>query len=109
MRGQLPRAAAGGLLSDDPSYSPLFQQQRVMPMTAQIELPQKPLMSAEAGSKSRPPASTKEVKVAGPTVYWGDRLTLIFWLFCFGLMFAMNLIEALHRLVLFLIGRSSAP
>jgi hypothetical protein len=53
--------------------------------------------------------STREAKVAGPSVYWGDRLTLLFWFFCFGLMLAMNLIEALHRLVFFLLGRSPTP
>lgn len=109
MRGHFPRAAAGGLLSKERPYSLLFEQQRVMPMATQTELPQKPPVSPEAEPKSRPPASTKEATVAGPTVYWGDRLTLKFWLFCFGLMFAMNLVEALHRLVLFLMGRSPAP
>jgi hypothetical protein len=78
-------------------------------MTAQTKLPQMPPVIPEARPQSRPPASTKEAKVAGPNVYWGDRLTLKFWLFCFGLMLAMNLVEALHRFVLFLIGRSPAP
>ncbi len=55
------------------------------------------------------PASTKEAQVASPRAYWGDRLTLFFWLFCFGLMFAMHLVEALHRLVLFLMGRFHGP
>jgi hypothetical protein len=77
-------------------------------MTAQTKLPEMSPVTPEARPKSRPPASMKEATVAGPTVYWGDRLTLKFWLFCFGLMLAMNLVEALHRLVLFLMGRSAA-
>ena len=78
-------------------------------MTAQTKLPQMPPVPPEARPESPSPASTKETKVAGPSVYWGDRLTLKFWLFCFGLMLAMNLLDALHRLVLFLMGRSPAP
>jgi hypothetical protein len=79
-----------------------------MSMTAQTNLPQMPPLVLEVRPESRPSTSTKEAKVAGPAVYCGDRLTLKFWLFCFGLMLAMNLIEALHRLVLFLMGRSPA-
>lgn len=78
-------------------------------MTAQTKLPQMPPVTPEARPEPRSPASTKETKVAGPSVYWGDRLALKFWLFCFGLMLAMNLVEALHRLVLFLMGRSPVP
>ncbi len=78
-------------------------------MTAQSKLPQILTVTPEASPKSRPCASEKDTKVVTPSVYWGDRLTLKFWLFCFGLMFAMNLVEALHRLVLFLMGHSSAP
>jgi len=79
-------------------------------MTAQTKFPQmSPVVTLEARPESRSPASTKETKVASPSVYWGDRLTLKFWLFCFGLMLAMNLVEALHRFVLFLMGHFSAP
>jgi hypothetical protein len=78
-------------------------------MTAQTKLPQMLPVTPEARPESQSPASTKDAKVAGPSVYWGDRLTLKFWLFCFGLMLAMHLVEALHRLVLFLMGRSPAP
>jgi hypothetical protein len=78
-------------------------------MTAQTKLPQMPPAIPEARPEARPPASTKEAKVAGPSVYWGDRLTLKFWFCCFGLMLAIHLFEALHRLVLFLMGRSLVP
>lgn len=78
-------------------------------MNAQTKLPPMPSANDETRTESRPPASPKATKVDGPIVYWGDRLTLKFWLFCFGLMLAMNLIEAIHRLVLFLMGRSPAP
>ena len=49
------------------------------------------------------------MQAIGPQVYWGDRLTLNFWLFCFGLMFAMELVDAIHRLILVVMGRSLAP
>jgi hypothetical protein len=78
-------------------------------MTVQTKLSEMSPVTPESRPESRPSASTKAAKVADPTVYWGDRLTLKFWLFCFGLMLAMNLVEALHRLVLFLMGRSPAP
>jgi len=78
-------------------------------MTAQTKLPQMPLVTPEVRPESRSSAPTKGAKVAGPTVYWGDRLTLKFWLFCFGLLLAIHLVEALHRLVLFLMGHSPAP
>lgn len=78
-------------------------------MTAQTKLPSLPPVSPHVQPESLLSAPTKPAEVSGPAVYWGDRLTLIFWLFCFGLMLAMNLVEAIHRLVLFLIGHSSAP
>lgn len=78
-------------------------------MTAQTKPPRMPPVRHKAQPDSLPSASTKEAKVAGLAVYWGDRLTLKLWLFCFGLMFAMNLVEPLHRLVLLLTGRSPAP
>lgn len=78
-------------------------------MTAQTKLPEMSPVTPETRLESRPYVSTKEAKVAGLTVYWGDRLTLKFWLFCFGVMLAMHLVEALHRFVLLLMGRSPAP
>jgi hypothetical protein len=71
----------------------------------QTELPRTSPESPEARPQSRPAAPPKGAEAIGPQVYWGDRLTIKCWLFCFGLMVAMNLVEALHRLVLFLIGR----
>ena len=44
-----------------------------------------------------------------PSVYWGDRFTIRFWIGCFSLMAAMNLFEAVNRLVLYLFGSSSPP
>lgn len=78
-------------------------------MTTQTKLPQMPPVNPETRPESRSPASTKEAMAASPSVYWGDRLTLKFWLFCFGLMLAMHLVEALHRVFLLLMGRSPAP
>ena len=80
-----------------------------MPLTAQAKPPRMPPVSPEARSEVRPTVPPTEAESAGPRVYWADRLTLKFWLFCFGLMLAMNLVEALHRLVLFLMGRCPAP
>jgi hypothetical protein len=62
-------------------------------MTAPTKLP--PMLSAtpDARPESRSPTPTKGTKGAGRGVYWGDRLTLIFWLLCFGLMLAINLFE----------------
>lgn len=77
-------------------------------MTAYTKLLPTPPVAPEARSEPRSSASPTEAKVAGPTIYWGDRLSLKFWLFCFGLMLTMHLVEALHRFVLFLLGRSSA-
>lgn len=78
-------------------------------MTAQTKLSEMSPKTPDARPESRSPALTREAKVAGPSVHWGDRLTLKFWFFCFGLMLAMNLFEALHRLVLFLMGRFPTP
>jgi hypothetical protein len=80
-----------------------------MPMTAQAKHPQMPAIRPETRSEPRPLNPPKEAVSAGPKVYWGDRLALKFWLFCFGLLAAIHLVEALHRLVLFLMGRSPAP
>jgi hypothetical protein len=80
-----------------------------MSMTAQTKRPQMPPVNPEARSEPRPPVPATEAKGAGPSAYWGDRLTLKFWFLCVGLMAAMHLVEALHRFVLFLMGRSPAP
>jgi hypothetical protein len=99
------RAAAGRLLWAEQLYLSLPLITEAQAVTAQTKLSQLPPVNPEARSS----VSTREAKVAGPSVYWGDRLTLKFWLFCFGLMMAMNLVEALHRLVLFLVDLSPAP
>jgi hypothetical protein len=78
-------------------------------MTAQTKLPPVPPVNPEVRPEPRSISPKKETKVACRGVYWGDRLTLIFWLLCFGLMLAINLIEFFQWLVLFLVGRSPAP
>lgn len=69
-------------------------------MTAHTKLSPAPSPAPEARSESRPSTSSTEARAAGSTGYWGDRLTLVFWLFCVGLMLTMLLVEALHRFVL---------
>ncbi|MHB1423712.1 MAG: hypothetical protein ACYC3I_11065 [Gemmataceae bacterium] len=78
-------------------------------MNTQTKLPRTPPGNSEARPQSRPAAPPKDADALGSKVYWGDRLTFKFWLFCFGLMAAINLVEALHRFVLFLMGRPPAP
>lgn len=68
-----------------------------------------PPVSPETQPTSRPLVPPKNAEVTGPKAYWGDRLTLNFWLFCFALMLAMELVGAIHRLFLFVMGRSLAP
>jgi hypothetical protein len=78
-------------------------------MAAQTKLPPMPSVKPEARPVSQSPAPTKEIKATGRGVYWGDRLTLNFWLLCFGLMFGINVIEGLYWMVLSLLGRAPAP
>lgn len=73
-------------------------------MTAQTKLPPMPSVKPETRPEPRSSASTRASKVAGSPVYWGDRLTLKFWFICFGLMLAMQLVEALHRPVQLVTG-----
>ena len=80
-----------------------------MPVNTQTKLPRTPPEIPEAPPQARPSVLPKPAKAVGPKAYWGDRLTLKFWLFCFGLMVAINLVEALYRFVLFLMVRSPAP
>jgi hypothetical protein len=68
-----------------------------------------PSVTPEAWPESKSPTPTKETKVAGRGVYWGDRLTLNLWLLCFGMMLAINLFELFQWFVLFLLGRSPVP
>jgi hypothetical protein len=78
-------------------------------MTAKTARPPQPLVRPEAQPAPRPSAAANKAEQTRPQVYWGDRLTLFFWLFCFGLMVAMNLVDAVHRLVLPLLNHSSVP
>ena len=78
-------------------------------MSPQTKTPQKPIMISEARLKPQPPPATNEALVSSPRPYWGDRMTLLFWLFCFGLMLAMNVIEAIHRFVVFLMAANPTP
>ena len=78
-------------------------------MTTKTKLPPMPSVKTEARPESKAPAPKKETKIAGTRVYWGDRLTLNFWLVCFGLMLGINVIEGLYWLVLSLLGRAPTP
>jgi hypothetical protein len=78
-------------------------------VSTQTELSPKTLAGIEARPPSKPTAPSappKEEQLAEPRAYWGDRLTIKFWLFCFALMFGITLVEALRSFVLFLLGRS---
>ena len=75
-----------------------------MRVSTQTEHRPTPTLSPSTRVQAKSLAPPKNDQPAEPPVYWGDRLTLKFWLFCFGLMVAMNLVEALHRFVLFLMG-----
>lgn len=79
-------------------------------MTAQTTLsqkaPEKPGPKQSVLPTSAPPKAAPDTRTRA---YWGDRWTLVFWLFCFALMAAMNLFEAVHRLFLYLFGSSPAP
>lgn len=78
-------------------------------MTAQAVIPQAPPGKVETKPAASPQAPQKAVPQARPSVYWGDRFTIRFFLFCFGLMAAMNLVEAVHRFVLYVLGGSPSP
>lgn len=107
IRRLCPRAAAAHLQMGGTVVSAIAsKQQRITPMTAHTKLPSTPSVTPEARAESQSPASTKEAKVAGPAVYWGDRLALKFWIICFGLMLTMHLVEALHRLVFLMMSHS---
>lgn len=68
-----------------------------------------PPVKLEAQSQAQSPDTIKEARVSSPHVYWSDRMALVFWLFCFALLLAMNLVEAVHRFILFLMARSPSP
>jgi hypothetical protein len=75
-------------------------------MTTHAVLPQGTVGKVPSKPVSPPMPSPKAAPEARPSVYWGDRLTIWFWIFCFLLMMAMNLFEAVHRFVLYLVGIS---
>jgi hypothetical protein len=104
MRTSFQWVLADELLFAEQSY-PLFREiRRIMPVSTQTELLPTPPASPSTRVQAKSPAPAKNDRPAEPPVYWGDRLTLKFWLFCFGLMAAMTLFESLHRFVLFLMG-----
>jgi hypothetical protein len=78
-------------------------------MTAKTELPAPPPVSPETRPASRSRTAGKNAEEAGPRAYWGDRLTLKFWLFCFAVMLAMNVLDALQRFIRFLLNGAPAP
>jgi hypothetical protein len=78
-------------------------------MTAQAVIPQAPSGKVETKPTSSPKAPQQAVPEARPSVYWGDRFTIRFWLFCFALMTAMNLVDAVHRFVLYVLGTPLSP
>ena len=82
---------------------------RNVPMTAHAVIPQAPAGKVEAKSGPSPAASQKPTSDSRPSVYWGDRFTLRFWLLCFGFMAAITLFEAAHRFVHYLFGSSPSP
>ncbi|HEY7423519.1 MAG TPA: hypothetical protein VH682_04685 [Gemmataceae bacterium] len=78
-------------------------------MPAKTEPSPLPSVSPETRPVSHPIIPPKNAGTTGPRAYWGDRLTLNFWLFCFGLMLAMELVGAIHRLILFVMSRPLSP
>jgi hypothetical protein len=70
-------------------------------MTANAVIPQAPSGKVDAIPATPAAAPQKPIQYARARAYWGDRLTIRFWLFCFAVMAGMNLIEAVHRMLLF--------
>ncbi len=70
-------------------------------MTVHAVLPQ--ATSGTVATKLVPSVAAPQKPMREPRAraYWGDRLTIRFWLFCFAVMAGMNLIEAVHRMLLF--------
>jgi hypothetical protein len=79
-------------------------------MTPQAVIAQTPTAKkVESNAVSSAAAPQKAVQHPRARAYWGDRFTIRFWLFCFAVMAGMNLIEAVHRMILFLLGTPSSP
>lgn len=73
-------------------------------MTAQSVLSPASAVKRESKSEASSLTIRKPVEQAKPRAYWGDRFTIRFWLFCFALMAAINLVEAGYRFVVYLFG-----
>jgi hypothetical protein len=73
-------------------------------MTAQTVLSPVSAVKRESKAEASSLAIRKSVEQAKPRAYWGDRWTICFWLFCFALMAAINLVEAVYRFVVSLFG-----
>jgi len=79
-------------------------------MTAQTTLSQTPPRKIGSEQPAATPTALQKTAVSSQAkAYWGDRWTIRFWLFCFASLAARNLIEAVHRLVLYLFGNASSP
>lgn len=79
-------------------------------MTTQTTLsPKLPEKTEAKSSAATPPPPPHIAPVVPAQAYWGDRWTLLFWLFCFALMAGMNLFEAIHRFVRYLVENSPCP
>jgi hypothetical protein len=84
-------------------------ERRMRLVSTQTKLLRTSPKEPETQPQSPPAATENAVQSSRQKTYWGDRLTLKIWLLCFGLMLAMNLVEAIHQIILFLIGRFPAP
>lgn len=73
-------------------------------MTAQTVLSPASAVKRESKSEASSLAICMPVEQAKPRAYWGDRWTICFWLFCFALMAAINLVEAAYRFVVYIFG-----
>jgi hypothetical protein len=73
-------------------------------MTTHALIPQAPSGKVETKPAPSTTAPQKPIQDARARAYWGDRFTIKFWLFCFAVMAGMNLVEAVHRIFLYLFG-----
>ena len=73
-------------------------------MTAKAVFSPASAAKREFKAESSSIAVRKPVEQDKSRAYWGDRFTILFWLCCFALMAAMNLVEAVHRFVVYLFG-----
>jgi hypothetical protein len=78
-------------------------------VSTQTQSPHMPLANIETRPQTTPSTPAKTAEPAKPSSYWGDRLTILFWLFCFAVMLGINVIEAVQQMVLYVINRFAAP